>query len=147
MPKNRASIDFHEKVFPMTKYIATAFGTAFIAAMGFSLWPTLWQTFGIVGGWMAAVTVVPIAWYMNHRCGLIYNRPGVAWVDMAWGIAVGGLVWAVAHRGIHADWTRMWPSLCCAIVGGTLGGIFAEVVKKHHPSFQPASAGDATEGE
>lgn len=125
----------------MTKYVSTAIGTAIIGAMGFAIWPVLWQTFGVMGGWLAAVLVVPVMWYLNHRCGLIYNAEGAAWVDMAWGIAVGGVTWALVHRGIDCELSKAMPTLLCAVIGGSLGGIGAEIVKKNHPSFQSSGSG------
>jgi hypothetical protein len=125
----------------MTKYVGTALGAAIIAAMGFSIWPVLWQTFGVMGGYLAAVLVVTVMWYLNHRCGLMYNPPGAAWVDMAWGIAIGGVVWALVRRDFDVGLARALPTLACAVAGGALGGIAAEMVKRWHPSFREGDGG------
>jgi hypothetical protein len=126
----------------MTKYVSTMIGAAIIGAMGFSIWPVLWQTFGVMGGYMAAVLVVTVAWYLNHRCGLMYNAPGAAWVDMAWGIAIGGVAWALVRRGSPVMLTRAFPTLACAVIGGALGGVAAEMVKKWHPNFKEPGDGE-----
>jgi hypothetical protein len=131
----------------VTKYVSTAIGTAITGAMGFAIWPVLWQTWGIIGGYMAAILVVPVMWYMNHRCGLIYNRDDAAWVDMAWGIALGGVVWSIVRRDMSVDIRQALPTLVCALIGGGMGGVAAEMVKRWHPSFQTAEAADSPEGQ
>ena len=124
----------------MTKYLSTGLGAAIIGAMGFSIWPVLWQTFGVMGGYMACLLVVAIMWYLNHHCGLMYNAPGAAWVDMAWGVAIAGITWGLIRQGNSAHLVHALPTLFCVALGGALGGIFAEKVKRNHPNFQHQSS-------
>ncbi len=127
----------------MIKHISTAIGAAIIGAMGFSIWPVLWQTFGVMGGYLASVLVVTVMFYMNHWCGLMYNEEGAAWVDMAWGIALAGVTWGLVKRDMDVEFAKAVPTLIIAICGGIAGGVMGEAVKKHHPNFQK-SADDAT---
>ena len=120
----------------MTKYISTAIGAAIIGAMGFAIWPVLWQTFGVMGGYLAALCVVPVMFYLNHHVGLMYNPDGAAWVDMAWGIAIAGVTWCLVKRDMPADLAKALPTMVCAIIGGALGGISAEIIKKRHPQIR-----------
>ena len=120
----------------MTKYISTAIGAAIIGAMGFAIWPVLWQTFGVMGGYLAAMCVVPVMFYLNHHVGLMYNPDGAAWVDMAWGIAIAGVTWGLVKRDMDVDFMKAVPTLFCAVVGGSLGGIVSEMVKKNHPQLR-----------
>lgn len=130
----------------MLKYVSTAIGAAIIGAMGFAIWPVLWQTFGVMGGYMASVLVVTVMFYMNHWCGIMYNPKGAAWVDMAWGVAIAGVTWGLMKRDMDVSFVKCIPTMVIAICGGTAGGIMAEAIKKHHPNFQKKNENSAEEG-
>lgn len=119
----------------MIKHVSTAIGAAIIGAMGFAIWPVLWQTFGVMGGYLASVLVVTVMFYMNHHCGLMHNEEGAAWVDMAWGIAIAGVTWGLVKRDMDVHFVKCLPTLVIAICGGVAGGVMAAAIKKHHPGF------------
>ncbi|MDP6526254.1 MAG: electron transporter RnfD [Kiritimatiellia bacterium] len=120
----------------MIKHVSTTIGAAIIGAMGFAIWPVLWQTFGVMGGYLASVLVVTVMFYMNHWCGIMHNEEGAAWVDMAWGIAIAGITWGLVKRDMDVNFAKCLPTLVIAICGGIAGGIMGEAIKKHHPAFQ-----------
>ena len=130
----------------MIKHVSTAIGAAIIGAMGFAIWPVLWQTFGVMGGYLASVLVVSVMFYMNHWCGLMHNEEGAAWVDMAWGVAIAGVTWGLVKRDMDVHFNKCIPTLVVAICGGTAGGVMAAAIKKHHPTFRKHAAKATQEG-
>ena len=60
----------------MKKYLSTFAGSAICGGFAFGIWPELWKTYGLMGGWLAATLIIGIMWYMNHYHGAILNPPG-----------------------------------------------------------------------
>lgn len=117
------------------KYRSTFIGSAICGALAFGVWPEMWKTYGIMGGWMTAAIVISICWYMNHWVGMIANPAGRLWVDQGWPIAAAGIAWGMVR--FEASFLDTLPVLTCCLIGGGLAGIAAASVKKHHPSFAP----------
>jgi hypothetical protein len=65
----------------MKKYLSTFAGSAICGGFAFGIWPELWKTYGLMGGWLAATLIIGIMWYMNHYHGAILNPPGKIWLD------------------------------------------------------------------
>ena len=63
----------------------------------FGIWPEMWKSYGIMGGWLAAAILVGICWYMNHWLGIIWNQPGRIWVDQGWAVCSAGIAWAMVR--------------------------------------------------
>ena len=68
----------------MKKYLSTFAGSAICGGFAFGIWPELWKTYGLMGGWLAATLIIGIMWYMNHYHGAILNPPGKIWLDQGW---------------------------------------------------------------
>ena len=115
------------------RLLSTAVGGAICGALVFGVWPEMWKSYGIMGGWLAATIVIGICWYMNHWVGMIWNEPGRIWVDQGWAVSSSGIVWAVVR--FHSEFAQCLPTLICCLIGGGLAGVLAAKVKKHHPSF------------
>ena len=64
----------------MKKYLSTFAGSAICGGFAFGIWPELWKTYGLMGGWLAATLIIGIMWYMNHYHGAILNPPGKIWL-------------------------------------------------------------------
>ncbi|MCS2999062.1 electron transporter RnfD [Bacteroides thetaiotaomicron] len=60
----------------MKYYLSTFAGSAICGGFAFGIWPELWKTYGLMGGWLAATLIIGIMWYMNHYNGAILNPPG-----------------------------------------------------------------------
>ena len=65
----------------MKQYLSTFAGSAICGGFAFGIWPELWKTYGLMGGWLAATLIIGIMWYMNHYHGAILNPPGKIWLD------------------------------------------------------------------
>jgi hypothetical protein len=125
------------------KFVSTAIGGAIIGALAFGIWPEMWKSYGIMGGWLASAVLVGICWYMNHWLGIISNEPGRIWVDQGWAVCSAGIAWGMVRFG--EQFFQALPTLICCLIGGGLAGIAAAHVKKRNPRFQPRDA--ATEVE
>ncbi len=122
------------------KHLGTVLGSAICGALVFGIWPEMWKSYGIMGGWLAATVLISIAWFMNHWLGVIRNPDGRIWVDQGWAVGSAGVAWAMVRFG--ADFARCLPTLVLCLIGGLLAGWAATAVKKHLPAFQPAEEGE-----
>ncbi|WP_432667212.1 hypothetical protein R9X47_12455 [Wukongibacter baidiensis] len=80
-------------------------------------WGKMVESWGPIGGWMAAGFIVGTVWTLNHGVGMIYQS-GEAWIDMAWAAGVGLLAGAI-YRG--ASLKRAMPTVLYSILGGAIG--------------------------
>jgi len=116
------------------KYASMFIGAMIVGALVYGIWPEMWKSYGIAGGWFAAVIIVGLCWFMNHWLGLFSNCERTLWVDQGLAIAAGGVAWAIVRFG--ADFGACVPTLCLVAIGGTIGGIAAYFVKQHNPNFR-----------
>jgi hypothetical protein len=112
------------------RYLSTIIGGAICGALCFGIWPEMWKSYGIMGGWITATVVIGICWYMNHWLGVIWNSPGRIWVDQGWAVSAAGISWAIVR--FNAQFQRALPVIFCCFLGGALAGIAAVTVKKQH---------------
>ncbi len=98
----------------------TTFAGAFIFPFLIRLlWGKMCDSWGAVGGWMAAGFIVGTAWTLNHGVGLMVQS-GSAWIDMAWAAAAGLFVASAASGD---DIGKGFINVIFALIGGTLGGL------------------------
>jgi len=119
----------------MSKLFSTFVGAAICGALVFGIWPEMWKTYGIMGGWLAATIIISIAWYMNHWLGVIYNPGGKIWADQGLAVAAAGVTWAVVR--FDAVPLQCLTTLICCAIGGLLAGLAAKAVKKNLPRYNP----------
>ena len=79
------------------RLVSSFIGSAICGALGFGIWPEMWKSYGIMGGWLAATILISIAWYMNHWLGVIDNPSGKIWVDQGFAVCSAGIAWAVVR--------------------------------------------------
>lgn len=99
----------------MIATLAGGFIFPFIISM---CWGKMVETWGPIGGWMAAGFIVGTVWTLNHGVGLIYQS-GHAWIDMAWAAGCGLLAGGIYSGGSFA---KAAPTIICSLIGGSLGG-------------------------
>ncbi len=89
------------------------------------MWGKMVDTWGPIGGWMAAAFVVGTVWTINHGLGqpLIYQTG--AWVDMAWGAGIGLIA---ATMVLGGKLSKAWNNIIAAIVGGVIGGFLLALI-------------------
>ena len=113
------------------KHFSSLIGAAICGALVFSVWPEMWKTYGIIGGWLTAAIVISITWYMNHWVGVIDNPAGKLWVDQAWAVGTAGIAWAlVRFQGDFTAFKSCLPTLTLCLIGGALAGLAASQVRK-----------------
>ena len=118
------------------KYTPTIIGSAVCGALVFGIWPEMWKSYGIIGGWVAATILISIAWYMNHWLGIISNPKGKFWIDQGWAIGAAGIAWALTRfQGDFAAFKSCLPTLVLCVIGGALAGWLASTIKKKHNAF------------
>lgn len=100
--------------------LATIIGGAICGALCFGIWPEMWKSYGILGGWLTAAIAISICWYMNHWNDLIANPPGKLWVDQGWAVAAAGVAWSVVR--FHAQLLAAMPVVVCCLLGGAAAG-------------------------
>lgn len=108
------------------KLLGSLLGGAVAGIFVFAIWPPLWMTYGVFGGWIAGLVSIGPAWFLNHYVGAIYNPADGVWVDMAWGIGVAGTVWLIVKNGLALN--AALPTLLCVGIGAILGGVAAAIV-------------------
>lgn len=119
------------------KYLSTVIGSAICGALVFGIWPEMWKSYGIMGGWLAAAILISIAWFMNHWLGIIHNPAGKIWADQGWAVGAAGIAWGMVRFG--ASFTGSIPTLICCLIGGGLAGVAAVAVSKGNPALDPAA--------
>ena len=118
------------------KLVSAFAGAAIVGALVFGIWPEMWMSYGIMGGWLAATVLIGTAWFMNHRLEVIPNPSGEAWVDMGWAVGAAGVGWALVRFYPDCQFGQAVPTLLCCLIGGGLAGILAETVKKRNKNFE-----------
>ena len=127
------------------RLFSTVIGSAICGALVFAIWPEMWKSYGIMGGWLAATILISISWYMNHWLGVIYNPDGKIWVDQGFAVCSAGIAWAVVRFG--AVLWQCLPTLICLATGGALAGWAAVHVKTVLPRFTPPRTAPRAETE
>ena len=122
------------------RYTATIIGGALVGTMVFGIWPEMWKSYGIFGGWLAGFVIIGFAWFLNHWLGVTHNPDGKVWIDQGWAVAAAGIAWTAVRFGAPL-YQAAGPILFIGL-GGLLGGIAAYAVKKTTPASQPPEEGE-----
>jgi len=97
--------------------ITTIAGGFIFPFMIYMMWGKMVDTWGAIGGWMAAGFIVGTAWTLNHGVGLIVQQG--AWIDMAWAAGIGLFVASVLDG---SSFSKGAVNYGYSILGGILGG-------------------------
>lgn len=103
--------------------------TTFIGAMTFPLlieiaWGKMVESWGPIGGFVAAAFIVGTTWALNHHYGLIFQS-GPAWVDMGLAAGVGVFVSSSIKGGNVSKGLR---TAGFALVGATIAGYVLSLI-------------------
>lgn len=124
------------------RILSGAFAGAFAGIGVFVIWPSILYHLNWWGGFFAAGTIIPIAWYINHACEALPNHPEGSWVDMALPIGLvaifGGLVQVTPDGPVRvaqglftgANLGASLGTLFFQFIGACLGGVLAYWVVK-----------------
>lgn len=112
------------------KNLSTVIGGAIASIFVMGVWGKFAESYGIAGGWFAALIIIGTMWFLNHHIGIMHNSEEGAWVDMALAIAVCGTLIPVFSTGSIKPVIDSMPTLIIVILGGIAGGITAAKLKK-----------------
>ncbi|MGB7595530.1 MAG: hypothetical protein WBL80_08185 [Erysipelotrichaceae bacterium] len=87
-------------------------------------------SFGIFGGWFAALSIIGIMWFMNHFLGMIHHDADSSFVDQGLGIALTGIFRDVFMKDGVNTLVSSLPTLGLVAVGAVIGGVLAYLVEK-----------------
>lgn len=83
-------------------------------------WGKLVDEWGAIGGWVASIAIVGLAWALNHGIETPFFFQTGAWVDQ--GLAAGVGVW-VASILVGGNAKKSIPNISAALLGGLIAGI------------------------
>lgn len=95
-----------------------------------SFWGVFTNILGIFGGYISAVILTGLMWFLNHYMGLIENDEDSAFIDMALGIAISIIVRDSIIHGASSMVSSM-PTFVCVTIGAVLGGCVAAVIERN----------------
>lgn len=111
------------------KFIRSTLGYMLIGMLAASVWGVFAETYGIGGGWFAALIVIGPIWFLNHFLGLIKHDSDSAFVDMGFGIAFTALFKDFFNQGVGALTTSL-PTLLLVVLGAVFGGYVAAKIEE-----------------
>ncbi|WP_416246422.1 Lin0368 family putative glycerol transporter subunit [Caldibacillus debilis] len=112
------------------KALRSIIGYAIAGLLVMSIWSEFAGSYGILGGYLAAIIIIGPMWFMNHFLGLIPQDDDSAWVDMALGIAVAGTMRDTFMKGGSA-FVDALPTLGLVALGAIIAGITAGIIEKN----------------
>lgn len=109
------------------KQLGTFIGSMLAGVLVFSVWGKLAESYGLVGGWTAALFTIGLAWSVCHFAGVMYNKDGAVWIDLGLAVGVAGTAMGV-FNGLPLS--NALPTLGVVAIGATLGGAASALVTK-----------------
>lgn len=107
------------------KQLGTFIGSMISGVLVFAVWGQLATDYGLIGGWLAALITIGLAWSVCHYVGAIDNKDGAAWVDLGLPVGVAGTALGV-FNGLPL--ANALPTLGILALGAICGGIAAAIV-------------------
>lgn len=111
------------------KFFRGMIGFCIAGMIVMSVWTPLAENYGIFGGYLAAFIIIGPMWFMNHYVGLIENDEDAAFVDMAVGIGICGIMRDVFMQG-GGELVSSLPTIGLVAIGAVLAGIVAAAIEK-----------------
>lgn len=104
------------------KALRSIVGYMFAVIYVFAVWGMFESSYGIIGGWLAALFIIGPLWFVNHYLGLIPQDDSNSFVDMGLAIGVGGIIHgSLTGNGLDSFISSL-PTIITVIVGATIGG-------------------------
>ncbi|MBC1488890.1 hypothetical protein HCJ52_08635 [Listeria sp. FSL L7-1485] len=111
------------------KFFRGTIGYCIAGMLVMSVWTPLATDYGIFGGYLAAFIIIGPMWFMNHYVGLIENDEDAAFVDMAVGIGICGIMRDVFIQG-GSELVTSLPTIGLVAIGAVLAGIVSAIIEK-----------------
>ncbi|MBP3041596.1 hypothetical protein J9303_19325 [Bacillaceae bacterium Marseille-Q3522] len=111
-------------------FIRGSLGYMIAGIFAMSVWGSLSSSYGILGGYLAAIIIIGPMWFLNHYVGLIKNDEDAAFVDMATGIAICGIMRDIFMKGT-SSFSDSLPTLLLVSLGAIIAGITSAAIEKN----------------
>lgn len=112
------------------KAIRSILGYMLAAIFILAVWGVFADSYGIAGGWFAALALTGTLWFVNHYVGLIPQEGTSAFVDMGLAIGLGGIARDVFSGGGMPLFIDTLPTIAVVVAGAVFGGILAGLISK-----------------
>lgn len=113
----------------MLKFIRAVIGYGLVGILTMGVWGSLVASYGLVGGFFAAIIFIGPCWFLLHYLGLIHNDSKSMFVDLGFGVGFAGLFRDFFMNGTNSLLSSL-PTLGIVLIGGILGGIVAVIIEK-----------------
>lgn len=110
------------------KWIRSLLGYTIVATIVMSVWSEM-GSFGIFGGYAAAIIIIGPMWFLNHYLNLTDNKAEAAFVDMGLAIGVAGIMRDTFIQGTEVLISGL-PTIILVVIGAVLGGVCAAYVER-----------------
>lgn len=91
------------------------------------LWGKLVNIFGIVGGWIAGLTLVGPLWYFIHHKNFVFHKNDGIFIDMGLAIAITTMTVSILKikSNFWISLSHSIPTLVFLALGAVLGVVFS----------------------
>lgn len=96
-------------------------------------WGIFVNMFGVEGGWISALVLTGVAWYISHYVGIVENKKEAVFIDIGFAVGLSSLVRDSLLNGITGFESSMPTFLCVlagGIIAGVLGGYFQKILNR-----------------
>ena len=114
----------------MKSFLKSTLGFGIAAIILNTLWGVITSRIGRKGGWICGFILTGTLWYVNHYLGIVENRKESAFIDMGFAVAICSFSRDFLKNGLEGIVTSA-PTFICVIIGGTIAGVVAGIIKRH----------------
>ena len=110
------------------KWLRSLLGYTIAGTIVMSVWSEM-GSYGIFGGYAAAIIIIGPLWFLNHYLDLSDNSSDASFVDIGLAIGVAGIMRDTFING-SAEFVSALPTIILVSIGAVLGGVCAAVIEK-----------------
>lgn len=111
-------------------FLRNCLGYCIAGLIANSVWAGFITSYGIGGGYAAAIIIIGPLWFMNHYTGLIYQKKDEIFIDMALSIGISAIIRDLLLKGTDS-FVGSLPTLLLVILGAIMAGVVAGKIEKN----------------